>query len=229
MNALNSILHITIISAPILGLFYGLNKLTHGFTKDAVVSKITNNKTIIYSRLLVFATGVLFIFILIAGLDKSGKEYGLAIPNQAFSNWILILVPIILLITFLFSRNKGNFEIYPPVRIKVWTIRQILLNAITWAMYLFGYEFIFRGFLLFESLKYLNTEVSIIFNIVIYGLVHLPKGPKETIGSILFGIILCYSTLHTGSVLTPFLLHTILAASTDVFSVWFNPKIKIRI
>ncbi|MEP7127388.1 MAG: hypothetical protein ABI729_00915, partial [Chitinophagales bacterium] len=55
---------------------------------------------------------------------------------------------IILVINFFATRKARNRKGYPLFRAEVWNASSLFFNQSTWAVYLFAYEFLFRGVLL---------------------------------------------------------------------------------
>lgn len=122
------------------------------------------------------------------------------------------------------SRDLNHLSQYPQIRVSQWNSGLITLSALSWIAYLAGYEFLFRGFLLFSCLESFGYWPAIIINICLYSLSHLPKGYKETIGSIFLGFILSYVTLSLGSIWFALLVHITLALSGEWFSIKFHPE-----
>jgi len=138
--------------------------------------------------------------------------------------WITGLAAVLIVINFFFASNPNNLKIYPQARIPKWGILEILLNALSWAAYLLAYEFAFRGLLFFICLIGMGLWPAIVVNTILYALVHIPKGKKETIGAIPFGVLLCLITVHTGNIWVAFIAHLTLALSNDYFAVRANPE-----
>ena len=69
-----------------------------------------------------------------------------------------------------------------------------MLNLLGWAIYLFGYEFLFRGILLFPLAETVGVWPAIAVNIALYSATHIPKGLDETLGAIPLGLVLCWLT-----------------------------------
>ena len=196
---------------------------------------------VVFQRL----TGVLFLGIIPAmiGLtlfSKTPIEFGIKANNLLPTlYWILGLSAFIIPINLIHARKPDNIKIYPQIRAKKWTIKLILINVFTWAAYLFAYEFLFRGFLLFSCLPaealtqagkpVLEIWPAIAINTAIYSLVHIPKGIKETLGAIPFGILLCIITFDTGTIWAAFFIHLILALSNDLIAIFANTEMQFRI
>jgi len=58
-------------------------------------------------------------------------------------------------------------------------------------------------------------------------LIHVPKGLRESVGAIPLGILLCYISLSTGSILAAILVHVIMALTNEWASLKRNPEIKL--
>ncbi len=173
---------------------------------------------------LLIPLGVIYIL-----FSKDITRYGVSIINLAESFiWVLALGTVIIFSQSIFARNPVNLDHYPQIRIPVWSISLIIKNALMWFVYLVSYEFMFRGFLLFGTVDILGVWLAILVNTLIYSLTHIPKGARETILAIPFGILICYLTLKTGTIWVAVFLHFILAVSNDIFSLIAHPEMKIR-
>ena len=138
--------------------------------------------------------------------------------------WWVPAAVLVIVINYYAARNENHLAQYPQIRAKQWNSGLISLSAISWITYLAGYEFMFRGFLLFSCLETFGYWPAIIINIILYSLVHLPKGSRETIASVFFGFILSYLTIRLGSFWFAFLVHITLALSNEWFSIAFHPE-----
>jgi len=172
--------------------------------------------------------GILPAVILLIVTGRSLDDYGIAFKNHAISlAWIGGLACIIIPMNFFNSRKAKNLAFYPNVREKVWTKSMVFTNTFSWVAYLFGYELMFRGLLLFGTVTLLGEWPAIILNAAIYALVHVPKNLEETIGAIPLGIILCLITLTTGTIWVAFFVHITLALSNFFFSLKHHPEMKV--
>ena len=73
-------------------------------------------------------------------------------------------------------------------------------NLVSCALYMFAYEFMFRGFLLFACLVAMPALFAVAINVALYALAHAPKCPREALGSIPLGVVLCLSAIETGAI-----------------------------
>lgn len=157
------------------------------------------------------------------------EKYGINIHNVDQSLiWFGILAPLIIFGNYYMAGKMSNLQNYPQIRIKNWNSWSLSINFVTWLIYLFAYEAFFRGLLLFSFYYTFGAITAIIVNILLYVLVHFPKGSKEMIGSVPFGLLLCIITLNTGSFLAAFLIHGIMATSYEFFSIKAHPEMSIK-
>ena len=140
--------------------------------------------------------------------------------------WIIGLsIPLVPLVSFS-ARQEKNLKNYPQIRAKVWSKNLKLKNAIGWAAYLFGYELLFRGVLLFPLADELGVWIAIAINIALYSATHIPKGLDETIGAIPLGLVLCILTLYTDTIWIAFIVHVVMAWTNTFTALRFNPEMK---
>ena len=192
--------------------------------------KESNTRHIIFSRMFgVFIFGLIPSIYVFFFTDVLFKDLGLAIlPPQRQSLWMIIMVITILSINYMNGKKKDNLMMYPQIREKEWTMELVIVSALSWIIYLFAYEFLFRGILLFSSFRLFGYWPAVLINIGIYSLVHIPKGAKEALGSIPFGLILSVLVLSTGTFWIAFFVHIILALSNEWFSIYFHPEMRLK-
>lgn len=140
-----------------------------------------------------------------------------------------IISAIIILINFFASKSKSNLKTYPLIRTRVWNMKLLVLSSSGWIIYLLGYEFLFRGFLLFACIQFFGIWPSIVINILVYSFAHIPQGIKETLGAIPFGFLLCCFVILSGTIWSALILHIVLAISNEWFSIYNNTEISARL
>lgn len=131
------------------------------------------------------------------------------------------------LMNFFTAKAPANLAVYPQIRIKNWHCNILLISCLSWVAYLLAYEILFRGILLFSCYNEVGIYSSITINVLLYALVHLPKGAKEAIGSIPLGVVLCLISLHFGTFWAAFWIHCCLALSNEWFSIKYSSEINI--
>jgi membrane protease YdiL (CAAX protease family) len=123
------------------------------------------------------------------------------------------------------ARKPKNLVNYPQIRAKVWTWKTVMITIVGWALYLFGYELLFRGVLLMPLAHQLGVWPAIFINIALYSATHVPKGLEETIGAAPLGLVLCLLTLATGTIWIAFLVHLVMAVTNCLTAMKFHPDI----
>jgi len=208
--------------------------LYHTFTNSPVFKlwesfSSNNTRPIMLQRLFgVLFFGISSLIVVLYVLKMSVSSFGVAPPNLSGLIWLLIMSVVMLPMSYFNSKNPENLTQYPQIRHHEWSTGLLMLSALSWIAYLFAYEFMFRGFLLFSSLPVLGVWPSIILNTAIYSLVHIPKGSKETLGAIPFGIFLSYLAIETGSFWIAFFAHVVLALSNEWFSLAAHPEMHLK-
>jgi len=143
--------------------------------------------------------------------------------------WLLVAAFTLATVTtgFYGSRQEKVRDLYPEMRIRTWKAPYFSVSVSGWFIYLAGYEFMFRGFLLFLSIPALGVPLAVTLNVMMYSLLHWKKSIKEALGAIPLGVVLCLFMLYTDSLLAPILVHLGLSASTEIFSFIRNPQMNL--
>jgi membrane protease YdiL (CAAX protease family) len=142
---------------------------------------------------------------------------------------LVIFLAIVTVLTFIGSKKKITQERYPQLRIKVWSLKYSIISVSGWILYILGYEFFFRGIFLFICFREFGFWAALLINVFLYALVHLDQGVFMSLGSVPLGVILCLLSLLTGSFLFAFLIHSWMALSNEIFSIYHNPSLSFRL
>jgi membrane protease YdiL (CAAX protease family) len=169
---------------------------------------------------------VFFLFFLVPALiikfyfRENLKDFGLQKGDFRFGIKFLIIAIIVVLPFIYFSSFQQDFQKEYPLPL---IAREKLVFLIVWEFfYLFyyiGWEFLFRGYLLFGLERRLGWIMAIIFQTLPSTLIHWNKPEAETFSAILAGIVLGAVALRTRSILYPLFLHYLIGASMDIFCV----------
>lgn len=188
-----------------------------------------NIKPVLMRRLLgILFFGVVPLFVIAFFIPSGTAQYGFSLPGIKTLIWTLIVSCAIIPMNYFNAGSPDNLAQYPQIRNKYWPSSLLILSAISWIAYLLAYEFLLRGFLLFSSIPVLGIWPSIILNAAVYSLIHIPKGSKETLGAIPFGIFISYLAVETGSFWVAFFAHVILALSNEWFSLRAQPEMHFK-
>lgn len=154
---------------------------------------------------------------------------GLKLPTDTLLASVilsLVLSMIIVPLGMQISKRPENLVNYPQIRSKVWDRKLWVKNLAAWAGYLLGYEFFFRGVLLFPLVDNIGLWPAITINIALYSGTHIPKGLGETIGAIPISIILCIVSVYTGTIWVAFIAHLVMAWTNSLIALKHNPDIR---
>lgn len=214
------------------GSYYFLSHNSNGNSRFGAICKVLDRQgnLVIRQRMLGFLfLGVLSALIILLLPNVTLKDYGLTFQFlSAPPWWCWLLFPLILILGYYTASKPGNLECYPQIRSMLWTPGMVILSGVSWVVFLVGYEFLFRGFVLHASLELLEPGPAIIVNSALYAFAHLYKGPGETFGAIPVGIILSIVTMITGNIWCALILHSMMALSNEWFSLRAHPKMKLN-
>ena len=131
----------------------------------------------------------------------------------------------VVVINYFAARNKNHLAQYPQIRVNQWNSGLITLSALSWITYLAGYEFMFRGFLLFSCLESFGLLAGHYYQYFAYiAWFTCQKDKGKPLDQSFFGFILSYLSLRLGSFWFAFLVHITLALSSEWFSIAFHPE-----
>jgi len=148
-------------------------------------------------------------------LRKNPLDFGLRIGNPGVWGLHVLAVCVISLpILYVFSK-AGSFEDY--YTISDFTLPVYFLEMIG---YQAGWEFIFRGFLLF-GLKERFKEGAILIQMIPFLMLHLGKPEVEVISTIPMGIYFGYIAYRGNSFWPAFMIHLYINVLFRVFVNWF--------
>lgn len=191
----------------------------------ATLSHITFNRIFGFFMLGVIPGAVCLFFL----KGYSLADYGLKFVSETalFSLWwILGLSVLVIFLSYNSARKPENLVNYPQIRAKVWTWNTVLINAAGWALYLLGYEFMFRGLLLFPMVDHIGIWPAIAVNTALYSATHVPKGFTEALGAIPLGLVFCLLTLASGTIWIAFFVHLAMAWTNSFAALKFHPDMK---
>ena len=175
------------------------------------------NRNFLTIRITVFLLG--FALAIISMENGIASAHGLTFPD--FPSWIVTIIMMVAFAVAMFrsAKNKSIQKVVPYLEFSHWNYSWIGINTITWVLYLAGYEYLLRGILLFECVNNFGLIYAVVINVLIYVLIHTPKGRLETIGSIPMGFLLCALTIGSGSVIPAILVHATMSVSIDFFCI----------
>lgn len=167
--------------------------------------------------------------VVLLALPLSPADLGLAAPDLTITAAFVAGTAVLALPVVAAAASKPRqWTAYPQIRAQTWDRQLYVHNAVTWAVYLLGYEIFFRGFLLGALIPSLGVWPAITASTALYVYAHLPKPAAETAGTVLMGVVFCVAALLSGGVWAPLLMHLLIAVTSDVVATRANPAITVR-
>lgn len=193
-----------------------------------------NKATVFYVGLEKFTGFVLMLLMPLVVLRIAGlfdaRALGVEFTNAGRTlMWWGIFGSVVLIVNFIRAGKKNNYDIYPHIRTQTWTLSLLGYYVFGWAIYLLGYEFLFRGVLFFAGIEILPLWLNITINCILYALAHLPKGKAEILASLPFGAVLCLISYNTGNFWAAWLIHLTLALSNSIIAIKANPDMEFKL
>lgn len=129
------------------------------------------------------------------------------IPNGFFM--VLYALIFMLTTTIAWNQSKNEYEKKQESTGNLGRLssRFFISYFIVRALFLFSYELWFRGFLLFDCMRWFGIPLAVLINVVLYLLVHIFNGKKEVLACIPFGLLVCFFSLIFNSAWPAILLH----------------------
>lgn len=172
---------------------------------------------------------VIVCLLLIDGL--SFEDLGIAFYNKtAFFTlvWTAGLCALVVPVAYFSAKKPKNLINYPQIRAKTWTKQIYVKNLAGWALYLLGYELLFRGVLFMPLAATLGIWPAVAINTALYSATHIPKGLDETIGAIPLGAVLCLLTAASGTIWIAVIAHIAMAWTNSLTALKHHPEIHYR-
>lgn len=152
-----------------------------------------------------------------AGLDPGALLDSPAHPGRA---WLtagvaaLVLLPIVALST----RSPASRARYPEVRMRTWDKAWVKRSAMTWGVYLAGYELLFRGALVLGAAELIGVVGALGVSTALYVLAHLRKDAGETLSCLAMGPLFGWIALD-GGIAPVWALHVAIAVVAEHMAI----------
>jgi membrane protease YdiL (CAAX protease family) len=217
--ALSSLIFMT------LYVYHGIPKFFYSFIApvfgELMNAPLTDFVSRAYQCLFVFITFfVLPALIVKLKYRESISDYGFQKGDTSYGfRFLLIAIPVVLPFIYISSFKQDFQQEYPLPLLARSSTKYLLLWECFYLFYYIGWEFLFRGYLLFGLEKKIGDYWAILFQTLPSTIIHIGKPEGETISAIIAGIAFGAVALRTRSILYPLLLHYIVGLSMDVFSV----------
>lgn len=147
-------------------------------------------------------------------------DYGLGVGDARSTLRItLLLAPVFLLAAFAGSRDPAILAKFPINPRAGESAGMFALHAASYLLFYLGWEFLFRGFLLFGLRPAVGDVNAILVQTMASALLHLGGPAAETFGAIPAGVLWGAIALFTRSLLPGLVHHVLLGVALDGFIV----------
>ena len=151
---------------------------------------------------------------------KNNDAFGLKIGNwKVWRTDLFAGSVIIITIVIIFGRLEYFSAIYPLFKRAKESWKIFLLYECAHFIYLSGWEFLFRGYMLFSLRNETGDSIAIIIQMIPFVILHAGKPELESFVSIISGIILGIMAIRGKSVFPCMLLHFVAALSMDLLAM----------
>lgn len=157
------------------------------------------------------------------GTKQPLTDYGIRLGKQKVG-WIVTLAAWVLMIPVVILAVK----VYPPF-LKKYPLGKAVASSwmafipyqFAYGVYMFSWEFFFRGFMLFGLEKRFGNY-SILIQTIPFAVMHFSKPLPEALGSIIAGVLLGVLALETRSFVYGAAIHWLVAMTMDTVCVIIN-------
>lgn len=204
----------------ICGIFKsGVKNIDKDRCKDWIKKLGGSSIDVYYKRGLVFTLfGILPILMIKYIFKQPLRNFGYGLKSIKSTIVItLLLYTVSLPVILIASRSWKLQNIYPEVRESIESKLSFLYSAISYILFYFGYEALYRGFLLFGLREYLGEWTAIIISMGFASVSHLNTPGSVFLASVITGILFPWINLRAGSLWPVFLAHSGIGVSMDFF------------
>lgn len=146
------------------------------------------------------------------------REFGFRLGDARYGLRVLVIaLPVLLLVAYVGSLDSAIQAEYPFAKSAMRHVPLFLLVESFYLLYYLGWEFLFRGFMLFGLEERYGAVLAILVQMIPSAIVHIGKPASESFAAIAAGLVFGYVAVRTRSILYPFLLHAAVGIGTDVF------------
>lgn len=147
------------------------------------------------------------------------KDFGLSLGDWHFGLKVsLLFYAIMLPVLWIVSASPAFMDVYPHARIVRGDWSLFLIYELFFILYFIGWEFIWRGYLLFGLLRHTGAVLAVLVQMLPFVIMHFGKPLPETFGAIAAGIALGALSVRTRSFWYAVLIHWGVMLTIDLIS-----------
>ncbi|MBN1121034.1 MAG: CPBP family intramembrane metalloprotease [Anaerolineae bacterium] len=157
-------------------------------------------------------------FVIRVVFKKRLRDFGLRLGDvRSGVRIVLILAPFMIWMSYVGSGGVDMQAEYPLAKSTMEYLPMFILAEASYLLYYVGWEFFFRGFMLFGLEEKFGAAIAILIQTIPSVIIHIGKPGNETFAAIGAGLIGGYVAMRTRSIYYPLLLHILVGICTDVF------------
>jgi membrane protease YdiL (CAAX protease family) len=152
------------------------------------------------------------------GLRRPVREWGVGLGDWKFG------LPAVLICYFAFlpvlvvvSYQPAFMAKYPLFDQAQKSVTLFIIYELSYMLYFIGWEFIFRGFMLF-GLKPALGLYAVFVQTIPFAIMHFGKPQIETLAAVFAGVLLGYLAVRTRSFWYGWMLHSLVAVTNDILA-----------
>jgi membrane protease YdiL (CAAX protease family) len=158
-------------------------------------------------------------FVILLAFRRTPRDYGIALGNpKVWLRDVIFFYLIFLVILFIAFKFTNLKNIYPLYRKATQGMGFFFFYQMIQLWYMVGWEFFFRGFMLFGLERSLG-RMSVLVQAIVFGLAHFRKPQLEAYGAVIAGVFLGLIALRSRSFLPCIILHYLILLTADVMGI----------
>jgi membrane protease YdiL (CAAX protease family) len=158
-------------------------------------------------------------FVILLAFRRTPRDYGIALGNpKVWLRDVVFFYLIFLVILFIAFKFTNLKNVYPLYRKATQGMGVFFFYQMIQLWYMIGWEFFFRGFMLFGLERSLG-RTSVLVQAIVFGLAHFRKPQLEAYGAVIAGVFLGLIALRARSFLPCIILHYLILLTADVMGI----------
>ena len=148
-------------------------------------------------------------------------DFGLQIGHRLYTiRSALTAVPFFMIAGYIAAMDPAVREAF-PINQQAGISTPFLLHAFTYVLFYVGWEFHFRGFLLFGLSDSMGRTGAVLVQVMASSLLHIGQPWSETIAAVAAGVLWGWTAQRTNSIASGLLQHIALGVTLDALIVFF--------
>lgn len=189
-----------------------------------------NQTNTTYEEYLVTNVTALFflpiLLIMLVGREEP-SDFGFTLGDARRGFWLAAILFVGIMPLLIIASKMSEFQAYYPIQ--KWatrSVRDLGYFELSYGMYLFCWEFFFRGFLLFGLYRTIGWP-SVFAQAIVFGIMHYGKPMPEMVASFGAGIVLGLLALRAKSFVPGFILHWMVAVTFDLLVILASGRLPL--